>query len=134
MPIAATQHTAAGARAFAEFFIRTIDWAYATTSTTYMRHYFQRGCVGCSAFADAIDRAMQQGHHFIGDRFDIVEVSPATGTATKHYTVSSNVNAAEVVDRQGKFVAGQPALSNFRENVGIEWIRENWVVLAMNRA
>ncbi len=44
MPVLATKHTAAGAQAFAEFFIKTIDWGYATTSSAYMRHYFEQSC------------------------------------------------------------------------------------------
>ena len=33
MPLEATQHTPEGAKAFAEFFIKTIDWGYATVSS-----------------------------------------------------------------------------------------------------
>ena len=54
MPVAATKHSAAGAQAFAEFFIKTIDWGYATTSSAYMRHYFMHACSGCARLRDAI--------------------------------------------------------------------------------
>src|SRR4051812_41161247 len=38
-PAAARAHTQAGANAFAEFYMRTLDWAYATTNPSYMKHY-----------------------------------------------------------------------------------------------
>ena len=47
MPLEATQHTARGAQAFAAFFVKTIDWGYATVSGAYMRHYFATTCMSC---------------------------------------------------------------------------------------
>ncbi|MCW2538690.1 MAG: hypothetical protein JWN95_415, partial [Frankiales bacterium] len=37
---------------FAKFFIRTIDWAGATTNPAYMKHYYQPSCTQCQVVAD----------------------------------------------------------------------------------
>ena len=58
MPVAATKHTADGAKAFAEFFIKTIDWGYATTSSAYMRHYF-KSVYWCGIAAKAFDCSLR---------------------------------------------------------------------------
>ncbi len=69
LPVAATRHTADGAKAFAEFFIKTIDWGYATTSSAYMRHYFEPTCIGCASVRSGLStRPASSDRHFIGGR------------------------------------------------------------------
>jgi Family of unknown function (DUF6318) len=130
MPLEATQHTPDGAKAFAEFFIKTIDWGYATTSSTYMRHYFQKSCIGCRSTADALDKARRQQHHFIGDRFTIRSVSE-TGRATSttiHLLATFDVQSVEVVDEHGESVDASPAVNGFRERVSASWLTDHWLV------
>ena len=80
MPVAATKHSPDGAKAFAEFFIKTIDWGYATTSGTYVRHFATSACDGCRSFADGFDRARRRGHHYIGGRVSVTGASYAVPT------------------------------------------------------
>lgn len=130
MPLEATQHTPEGAKAFAEFFIKTIDWGYATTSSAYMRHYFRTSCVGCRSTAIALDRARAKQRHFIGDRFAIRSSSMVSRTTTRtaHVLVTFDVNSSEVVDVAGKFVDGGPALKDFREQVDLSWSSNRWLI------
>lgn len=131
-PILATQRSAAGAKAFAEFFIRTIDWAYATNSTKYMRHYYEASCVACASTADAVDRAAQKGHHFVGDRFSIRRVTaPAPSGTGYRVAVFFDVSAAEVVDHAGHFVDGLGALTNYEEQIVVKWRPSGWMVREM---
>jgi hypothetical protein len=132
MPLAATKHTPAGAAAFAKFFIQTIDWAYATTSTTYMRHYFQHSCVACLSTADAVDQAKRAGHHFDGDRFRIRQVVPASPRGAElSAMVHFDVESAEVVTASGAFVNGLPAYPDFRERAFVQWQLDHWTVVEM---
>lgn len=71
MPVAATKHTAEGAKAFAEFYLQTIDWGYATTSSAYMRHYFVKTCDVCLYMADDLDNTRAKRLHYLGDRFKL---------------------------------------------------------------
>jgi hypothetical protein len=130
MPLEATQHTPEGAKAFAEFFIKTIDWGYATTSSAYMRHYFKRSCVGCRSTADALDKAKHKEHHFLGDRFIIesAQITDNTTIAKPQVLVTFDVSSSEVVDKNGKFVNGGPALRGFRELASLSWHTSRWVV------
>jgi Family of unknown function (DUF6318) len=132
MPIAATQHTAAGAQAFAKFFIQTIDWGYATTSTTYMRHHFVVGCVECRSVADSIDRDRKKGHHFIGDRFTIRGTSkPSIDGAVATQTVTVDVTSVEIVTSAGGYVGAAPALTGYKETISEKWQHGGWVVTQM---
>jgi hypothetical protein len=128
MPELATENSAAGARAFAEFFIKTIDWGYATTSSTYMRHYFTKSCIGCLSTAVALDSAARAKHRFIGDRFHITSArdNGVGSIHTRHVFATFDVNSVEVLDRNGKFVDGEPALINFHELIDVSWKSGHW--------
>ena len=131
MPLEATQHTQDGAVAFAKFFIQTIDWAYATTSTTYMRHYFQPGCVTCKSIQAGIDRAAAKHRHFVGDWISITSVrgvrADTDHSAELSVLVAFSVNAFQVVDASGQFVNGAPA-SKLKNRVWLRWLRDGWTV------
>jgi hypothetical protein len=84
-------HTEAGAQAFAEFFIKTIDWSYATTGSAYMRHVlptqlheFRRACRN-------IDSTSHAGNHYYGGRLRI------TSSATAASDGSSGAEVAVLV-------------------------------------
>jgi hypothetical protein len=132
-PVAALAHTRAGANAFAKFFIRTIDWAYATTSTTYMRHYFESSCAICRGLASQIDRDRRRHLHFIGDRITIRRANSGRmiGKA-RTVTVSVDVTSVEVVDRRKSFVSGQGALSSYRERIHLRWLEHRWIVTRLD--
>ena len=130
MPLEATQHTSEGAKSFAEFFIKTIDWGYATTSSTYMRHYFTTACIGCRSTADAIDKAAKQHHHFIGDRFTALAANAAAiSSSSSVANARFDVTSGEVVTKSGKYVAAEPALSRVRQRLLLEWHGDGWTVV-----
>jgi hypothetical protein len=132
MPLAATKHTPAGARSFAAFFIKTIDWGYATTSASYMRHYFTSACVECSNAANALDKARQRHHRYIGDRFMITRTGSASPRgAAFTVTVTFDVSSVEVVDAHNKFVDGDAALTGYRETISLGWRPSGWLVIKM---
>jgi hypothetical protein len=135
MPLAATKHTPAGAAAFAKFFIQTIDWAYATTSTTYMRHFAAPDCVGCASLKKAIDGAGSRTRHFIGGRFTIRKLVPGglggpNGAETSEF-VHFDVTSVEVVDSTGRFIDGQGAFTDYRERPYLRWHNAAWSVVEL---
>jgi hypothetical protein len=128
-PVEATKHTAEGAKAFAEFFVKTIDWGYATTSSTYIRHYAESRCLGCRQFADGVDRAYRAGHRYVGGRFTI------TGSTAKTYSrsnasvlVSYDALSFEEVDKSGHGIAADPARTGQRFVVDLAWTSTAWRV------
>jgi Family of unknown function (DUF6318) len=134
MPVLATQHSAAGAAAFARFFIHTIDWGYATTSSAYMRHYFRPSCIECENVAHALDRAHMLGRTFIGDRFTLRSSRSVVPTRPNmdHVVVRFDVNSAEVVSKTGKFITGEAALPDYGEHVTLRWSSGSWDIVEMD--
>jgi hypothetical protein len=131
MPLEATQHTQDGAVAFAKFFIQTIDWAYATTSTTYMRHYFQPGCVTCKSIQAGIDDAAAKHRHFQGDRITVTGVRSVRPDRAHSGEVSLllafDVTSFQVLDASGQFVDGAPALQ-LKNRLWLAWLTDGWTV------
>jgi hypothetical protein len=127
-PVVATQHSAAGAEAFAEFFIRTIDWGYATMSGAYLRHYSMASCVSCTSIANGLDRDRKVNRTYIGGRLSVVEAKPGQGGALQSQVVSANGTAFEIVDQHGKPVSAEEAHTGLRYTVQLRWQASAWVV------
>jgi Family of unknown function (DUF6318) len=124
-PVAALEHTADGAKAFAEFFIKTIDWGYATMSGAYLRHYEAPACTTCRSLADGIDADRRQGRKYIGGRLSRVVSS---GKQTQRQIVRVNATSFEEVDQDGRFVTGDRAYTGQEFELRIEWLESGWRV------
>jgi hypothetical protein len=114
-PAAARARTQAGANAFAEFFMRTLDWAYATTNPSYMNHYIGPSCGLCNGLATGLSKTAAQRHWYLGGRLTIhpakaTPIGPVTAPADYCSTVSVDITATSVVDKTGKVFNGQGAL------------------------
>jgi hypothetical protein len=133
MPVAATQHTPDGAKAFAEFFIRTIDWSAATTSATYTDHYYESSCSSCRTLSDSTERARRAGHHYIGGRMSItgVRLSATALARSAEYTavVTFDITSFEEVTRSGAFVIGDGAHRDYSFEVSMSWRAGSWTVI-----
>ncbi|MDQ1745160.1 MAG: hypothetical protein QOE23_3499 [Pseudonocardiales bacterium] len=115
-PAAARAHTQDGANAFAEFFMHTLDWAYATTNPSYMKHYSGPSCGLCSGLATGISKTAAQKHWYLGGRLTIhpataTPIGPVTAPADYCSTVIVDITATSVVDKTGKVFNGQGALT-----------------------
>jgi hypothetical protein len=114
-PAAARSRTQAGANAFAEFFMRTLDWAYATTNPSYMKHYSGPSCGLCGGLATGISKTAAEHHWYLGGRLTVhpataTPIGPVTAPADFCSTVVVDITATAVVDRTGKVFNGQGAL------------------------
>lgn len=137
MPIAATQHTAAGAKAFARFFVQTIDWGYATTSSAYMRHYYNDSCRFCRDIRTEVDEARVKRHHYIGDRFNVKGVGVVRVANQKEsdrvIAIRADVSASSSVDAAGKIFAAAAPIRNLELRVYLRWINKEWSTVYMVR-
>ncbi len=114
-PAAARARTQEGANAFAEFFMRTLDWAYATTNPSYMKHYSGPSCGLCNGLATGISKTAAEKHWYLGGRLTVhpataTPIGPVTAPADFCSTVIVDITATSVVDRTGKIFNGQGAL------------------------
>jgi hypothetical protein len=132
MPLEATQHTDRGARAFAAFFIKTIDWGFATVNGRYAQHFSAPQCSGCLAFIRSFNTDRREHHRYLGGRVTIKRVrllghpdgKRADYTAAVLYDLSAYVELAP----SGKPVDGDRAQSNQRFYESIGWHHDAWFV------
>jgi hypothetical protein len=115
-----------------------MDWGYATTSSTYMRHYYQPTCTECDGNATGIDEAAQEQHRFIGDRLtNITAGTVATqGRAGVDLAVlvTFDVTGTEEVDKSGKYFDAQPPTPGYIETLYLSWSGVSWTVVDMDAA
>lgn len=132
MPAVATQDNAKGAQAFGAFFIRTLDWGWATMSSAYMRHYMDPSCVDCSVFARVMDRATRLHHRYAGGRISILgvemagrpSVAAADGTALVHF----NLSTLREFDGRRRVVYTNPGYRHATFQVSVLWEINHWAV------
>jgi hypothetical protein len=138
MPLEASQHTPAGAIAFAKFFIQTIDWGFATTSGAYMRHYFLSSCIECASHADSLDKTRKAGEHYLGSRFAIRSISSVRSDRRDGSEASAKVlfdlTSMEVLNSSGAFVSGDIARPGNQRLLWMAWRANGWVVVDMSPA
>lgn len=118
-PVAALARTQAGANAFAVFFMQTLDWAYATTNPSYMKHYYGPTCGLCDGLATGISKTAVAKHFYEGGRFALKSVlsSPiGSTTAPADYCsiLTYQIPAQTVVDSSGNIVNGSGADASVR--------------------
>lgn len=114
-PAAAKARTQAGANAFAEFYLHTLDWAYATTNPSYMKHYNGASCGLCNGLATGIAKTAAEKHWYLGGRLTVrpaiaTPIAPVTAPADYCSVVSVDITATSVVDRSQHVFNGQGAL------------------------
>jgi len=130
-PAAAKVRSQAGANAFAEFFMRTLDWAYATTNPSYMKHYYASSCGLCSGIATGITKTAQQSHWFLGDRITVhparaTAIAPVTAASDFCSIVSIDETSFATVDKTGKVFTGDGAHTNDRFKLCAIFASETW--------
>lgn len=134
MPLEATQHTPAGALAFAKFFIQTIDWGFATTSGAYMRHYYAPSCVECRSHADGLDNTRTAGERYLGSRFTLTGAR-STGVGKQSADASAllafDISSAAVLDSSNHPVSSDIARSGVQRQVWLAWKATHWTVVDM---
>lgn len=134
-PILATQHSAAGAKAFAEFFIRTIDWGFATMSGAYIRHFSAPECDSCASLANGIDKDRRAGDRYIGGRTTVrssrVLAHPVASGAQITVSVVVDVQAFEQMAHGGKPVTAEGAHHGETFEVSLRGVSSGWQVVKL---
>jgi hypothetical protein len=130
-PAAARARTQEGANAFAEFFMRTLDWAYATTNPSYMKHYSGPSCGLCNGLATGISKTAAKKHWYLGGRFTLhpataTTVAPVTAPADYCARMNLDTTAGSVVDRTGKVFSGDGAYKNLKVKICAKFTDSTW--------
>jgi hypothetical protein len=129
MPAVALEHTDAGAQAFAKFYLQTVDWGYATTNASYMRHYYDKVCVRCKILDDAITGVARHRWLFIGGRSHTRSFAFSERNSSGSDVVFQAISALDsgtAVDAKGNIHAAAVASPDFHEKVGVRWSGTAW--------
>ncbi len=135
-PAAAKAHTQAGANAFAEFYMRTLDWAYATTNPSYMKHYTGPSCGLCTGLATGISKTAAEKHWYLGGRLTVhpataTPIGPVTAKASDCSVVEVDETAQSVVDSSGRVFSGDGAHAGDRLKLCVWSKTEPWQITYM---
>jgi Family of unknown function (DUF6318) len=137
-PAAAKAHSQDGANAFAEFFMRTLDWAYATTNPSYAHHYSGSSCGLCNGLAEGIAKTAARHLWYEGGRFRIhpattTPIGPVTAPADSCSLATVDVTAESVVDTTGKIYSGDGAHSDLRFKLCSKYVAGSWLATYLAR-
>ncbi len=126
-------NTAAGALAFADYWMRTLDWGYATTDSSLAKGAFSPVCTDCARFMKIFDDARANGVHFLGGRMDVIrtEVEPVDHRhgATAVVDVTVSIEALRAVDSSGHVVESGAASPQVTYRVWLQWLATRWTVV-----
>jgi Family of unknown function (DUF6318) len=126
-------NTAAGALAFADYWMRTLDWGYATTDSTLAKSAFVDSCSNCAVLVKQFDDARAKGRHFRGGRSRVSSSSLQTNdhhndaTAVDDVTISTQ--PVRVLDSAGRVVDSAPANGTLTFRTWLKWRAIGWRVV-----
>ncbi|MDQ2836335.1 MAG: DUF6318 family protein [Actinomycetota bacterium] len=131
-PVAANTRSQAGANAFAEFFMKTFDWAYATTNSAYVRHYTGPSCGLCKGLSTGITKTAAEGHWYEGGRFTVhpaasTTIAPVTAPADYCSAIVVDETSQTVVDKTGKVINGDGAHTGDHVKVCEKMSQQTWI-------
>jgi hypothetical protein len=130
-PDVAKVKSQAGANAFAEFFMRTLDWMYATTNPSYVKHYYSASCGLCSGLTTGMTKTAAQKHWYEGGRFTVhpasgTAIAPVTAPADYCSTLKVDTTAASVVNQTAKIFNGDGAHSGLSFKICLKYAAAAW--------
>jgi hypothetical protein len=130
-PVAARANTQDGANAFAAFFMKTLDWAYATTNPSYMKHYYGPSCGLCDGLATGIAKTAAKSHWFLGDRLTVhglagTRIGLVTAPADYCSALRVDTTAVSVVGIAGAVFSGDGAHLDDAVKLCAQYVNARW--------
>ncbi|WP_375497152.1 DUF6318 family protein [uncultured Jatrophihabitans sp.] len=132
-------NTAAGADAYARYWMRTLDWAYATTSSAAIRNLYTSSCAGCAAFSrNIIDSTRAANEHFIGGRIVVtdstVQANDGHAGATAVIDLTFNQTPLKVISASGRQDGEAPSIHAGTFRNWLRWTGSRWTIVDWKRA
>lgn len=93
MPDEARARSAAGAKAFVEFYWATVNYAQTTGDLALLRSMATESCSGCRGGADSIAKVYRKGGRIIGGHWRLLKAVPLE-TAAGTWSVSTDVHVS----------------------------------------
>lgn len=128
----AATHTAAGARSFATYYVRALDWGIATTDPYLVARLSAPGCRVCQGYVQSLTAMRDKGDSLRGARMQVVSAKVMTG----QLPVKADYGVELVVSEQAGVTvpAGSEApgvtthLGQDYTRVYVSWAADGWQV------
>jgi hypothetical protein len=138
-PASLQVNNATAALAFAQYWLETIDWGYATTDSSLARSAFAPSCSDCTRFVKAnFDETRDQQLHFRGGRISILgrvaRPDDHRNGATAVDDVTIAVQKLETLNRSGHVISTAPAVPRITYRLWLRWNRIGWAVVDWKEA
>lgn len=134
----ASENSAEGAQAFVAYYVRAIDWAYATSSPDFLRSYYATNCNNCVAFLDNVKEKTDQRYYYTGSRIRLNQVALVHNDNRMNaaYAVSAEnaVSAGAVHAPNGRVISDFPAVDHFTLTTWLGYENGKWVILDQGKA
>ncbi|MFN2518708.1 MAG: DUF6318 family protein [Jatrophihabitantaceae bacterium] len=129
---AAKQHTPAGAVLFADYFVRALDWSFATNDSYLLTQISSPTCPACNRYIGALD-GLRAGEYLKGSRITTISYRLVTGS----FKVKSDVVVEFVLDDQAAVIVHPPsppttvapAAKRDRSLVFVSWMSGAWKIV-----
>lgn len=125
LPAAAKHNTRGAALQFAQYWMQTLDWGYATTDSSLAKAAFSPSCTDCARFMKEFDDVRARGQHYRGGRLSFKEsaIQPNDHHNGSTYVIDVTVRQAalQVVGSTGHVVDSGPAVSRDISRIWIKW-------------
>jgi Family of unknown function (DUF6318) len=135
-PAAASAHTRDGAIAFARYWWGPVaDYAYNNLDSTQLRATSSADCAVCQAYIRSVDDAKQRGDKFDGGQATLldVEAPPVGSDQPQPVDVLYNRTAQQHLDKAGKLLNTDAAVSQSSVELTLSWTGGHWVVTKVQR-
>jgi hypothetical protein len=129
----AGKNTPVAATLFAQYWMRTLDWGYATTDSSLAKRAFGMECRNCSKFMKVFDDTFARGEHFRGGRSTLkdVAIQPNDRHNGSSYVVDVTISQArlQVIDHAGDEVSSAPSIPHVVFRTWIAWRTGGWTIV-----
>ena len=136
-PVDATTSTAESAQSFETYYVRTIDWVYATSVPQILEPFFAEGCTNCTNLLNNLQGQLEGGRSFRGSRFTIQRLAEVTNDGRNGADFAVSVEVAisplQILDSTGEVTESAPETSLTLTN-WLRWDGSRWAIVDQGKA
>jgi hypothetical protein len=128
LPPEATEKTEAGAKAFAKFFVETLDQSQVEADPSTLVAISEPECQGCKIYVDLSRELAVKGQHQEGPALELSDIGVRSSSDGRfQFDLLIDERPTRTVDKAGAVVASFPA-DKTTLRVDFNWISNQWRV------
>jgi hypothetical protein len=125
----AAQRSDTGAKAFGVFYVKLLDYTYATRDVTPLRQASDRSCKLCSGIANDVGKYQQPGYTWHGGRITLKDLTISRPSPTQPVIVANvSITALNVTNPNGqRDPYSGPAYPRAQFMITEKWTGNRWI-------